>query len=294
MGRGVTTPSTAFPRFGVLLLCAVDRVRRRPSFRARCSDGRFGLRVAALAPAGETDRGRSSFTTYPARCWSSSDCKCARKTSREIAEQQKIDELGGVRNLLRKRNPIGQRRLHLIDVSRAIHGPALDRLRGHVLAMTLAATICSALADVFRAEGFGGRGRRWKRRISDVITIIEIDSPPKSQSVAIDVGVWADAFGGDEPAGTIHCPLLMHMETMPLGDESDGLEIARAFDLRSEIPEEARLAVVTHTAEALARYLADLRSLGALREAYQRGELASAVMRAHVRTVLADGARDGD
>jgi hypothetical protein len=37
-----------------------------------------------------------------------------RQDPREIAEQQKIDEFGGIRNLLNKSNPIGQRRLDLM------------------------------------------------------------------------------------------------------------------------------------------------------------------------------------
>jgi hypothetical protein len=36
------------------------------------------------------------------------------KTAREIAEQQKIDELGGIDNLLNQRNPIGPRRFGLM------------------------------------------------------------------------------------------------------------------------------------------------------------------------------------
>jgi hypothetical protein len=36
------------------------------------------------------------------------------KTAREIAEQQKIDEFGGIGKLLNKRNPIGQRRFDLM------------------------------------------------------------------------------------------------------------------------------------------------------------------------------------
>lgn len=36
------------------------------------------------------------------------------KTAREIAEQQKIDEFGGIGNLLNKRNPIGPRRFNLM------------------------------------------------------------------------------------------------------------------------------------------------------------------------------------
>jgi hypothetical protein len=40
---------------------------------------------------------------------------CGGKTAREIAEQQKIDELGGVRALINVRNPIGQARLDLMS-----------------------------------------------------------------------------------------------------------------------------------------------------------------------------------
>jgi hypothetical protein len=36
------------------------------------------------------------------------------KTAREIAEQQKIDEFGGIGNMLNKRNPIGPRRFNLM------------------------------------------------------------------------------------------------------------------------------------------------------------------------------------
>ena len=36
------------------------------------------------------------------------------KTAREIAEQQKIDELGGIGKLLNKRNPVGPRRFDLM------------------------------------------------------------------------------------------------------------------------------------------------------------------------------------
>ena len=36
------------------------------------------------------------------------------KTAREIAEQHKIDELGGIDQLLNRRNPIGPRRFELM------------------------------------------------------------------------------------------------------------------------------------------------------------------------------------
>jgi hypothetical protein len=36
------------------------------------------------------------------------------KTAREIAEQQKIDELGGIGGLLNQRNPIGPRRFGMM------------------------------------------------------------------------------------------------------------------------------------------------------------------------------------
>ena len=36
------------------------------------------------------------------------------KTAREIAEQQKIDDFGGIAKLLNKRNPIGERRFDLM------------------------------------------------------------------------------------------------------------------------------------------------------------------------------------
>ena len=36
------------------------------------------------------------------------------KTAREIAEQTKIDQLGGIKNLLNKRNPIGPQRFGLM------------------------------------------------------------------------------------------------------------------------------------------------------------------------------------
>lgn len=157
--------------------------------------------------------------------------------------------------------------------------------------MTTVAAICSTLGEVFRAHGFSGRGRRWKRRVSEVVTIIEIDSPPASRSVAIDVGVWAPIFGGDEPTGVTHSPLLMHMETMELADGVEPLDAARSFDLRSEMSDEERLGVVAHMAEALVRHLAKLSSPEALRAAYHRGDLASAAMRADVRALL-DGGSD--
>lgn len=36
------------------------------------------------------------------------------KTARKIAEQHKIDEFGGIGNLLNKRNPVGERRFGLM------------------------------------------------------------------------------------------------------------------------------------------------------------------------------------
>jgi RHS repeat-associated protein len=37
------------------------------------------------------------------------------KTQREIAEQRRIEDLGGIKNLENKRNPIGPKRMHLLD-----------------------------------------------------------------------------------------------------------------------------------------------------------------------------------
>ena len=58
-------------------------------------------------------------------------------------------------------------------------------------------------------------------------------------------------FGGDEPTGVIHCPLLMRMERMELADCAEPQDVAESFDLRSEMDDADRLGVVTRQAEAL-------------------------------------------
>ena len=62
--------------------------------------------------------------------------------------------------------------------------------------------------------------------------------------------------------------------------------------LRPIVPKLPSFGVVTHRAEALALYLAELSSVKALRAAYSRGDLAAAAMRADVRALLADGERN--
>lgn len=158
--------------------------------------------------------------------------------------------------------------------------------------MSLESLLVTHLGDVFRACGFAGGGRRWRRRTADVTTIIEIDSPPKSRSVAIDIGVWAPAFGDREPAGVTHCPILMHMETLPrLTDAGDPILLARALHTTSEMPEQERVLVVTSQVRALCDYLAELSSLEALQQAYGRGDLDAAAIKAETRAIIGRRAR---
>lgn len=158
--------------------------------------------------------------------------------------------------------------------------------------MTLESLLVTHFGDVFHACGFAGRGRRWRRRIADVTAIIEIDSPPVSRSVAIDIGVWAPALGGREPAGATHCPILMHMESLPpLKDAGDPILLTRALYTTSDMPEQERLLVITSKARALCDYLAELSSLEALQQAYMQGDLDAAVIKAETRAIIGQRTR---
>jgi hypothetical protein len=110
--------------------------------------------------------------------------------------------------------------------------------------VSAASTVPVLLGEVFRGSGYAGRGRRWRLRSPEATTIIEIDSPPKSRSVGVDIGLWVLQFGGSEPAGAMACPVVMHMENLPLDDNSDGLVVARAFDRGSDTPEHERLRAI--------------------------------------------------
>jgi hypothetical protein len=153
--------------------------------------------------------------------------------------------------------------------------------------MSLESLLVTHIGDVFHACGFAGRGRRWRRRTVDVTAIIEIDSPPVSRSVAIDIGVWTPALGGREPAGATHCPIVMHMDTLPpLKDASDAILLARALYTTSAMPEQERLLAITSTARALCDYLTELSSLEALQQAYRRGDLDAAAIKAETRAII--------
>ena len=169
---------------------------------------------------------------------------------------------------------------------------ALDGLIDTKTPMSLESSLVTHFGDVFRARGFAGGGRRWRRQMGDVTAIIEIDSPPKSRSVAMDIGVWAPAFGGREPGGVTHCPILMHMETLPpLKDVSDPILLARALHTASDMPEQERLLVITSKARALCDYLAELSSLEALQQAYRRGDLDAAAIKAETRAIIGQRSR---
>ena len=158
--------------------------------------------------------------------------------------------------------------------------------------MSLEPLLVTHFGDVFRACGFAGGSRRWRRRTADVTAIIEIDAPPKSRCVAVDIGVWAPAFGGREPAGATHCPILMHMETLPpLQDAGEPILLARALNTTSDMPEQERLLVITSKARALGDYLAELSSLEALQQAYRRGDFDAAAMRAETRAMIGERLR---
>ena len=162
----------------------------------------------------------------------------------------------------------------------------MDSLRRHVLTLSVASTVPALFGEAFRASGYAGRGRRWRRRSAEATTIIEIDSPPKSRSVGIDIGVWVPQFGGSEPAAAMACPVVVHMENLLLDDTSDGLVVARTLDSGSDMPDYERLQTIRDRAEAVSRYLCEISSLEALRRAYRKGELNSAFMTASARALI--------
>jgi hypothetical protein len=154
--------------------------------------------------------------------------------------------------------------------------------------------MAALLGDALKAASLKGRGHRWRARLDELTWIVELDQLPHGRRLGINIGVWFKVLGHAEPARATDCPVLLHVENLPLDLELDRAVIIQSLDLDSNIGEGERADAVRRLGEGLARYISQRRSLDALREAYRRGDLRSAFIRKDARSVLeAEGSGPG-
>jgi hypothetical protein len=155
--------------------------------------------------------------------------------------------------------------------------------------MTTASLMGSVLGDALKAASLRGRGHRWRTRRDELTWIVELDALPHGRRLGIDIGVWFKVLGQAEPARATDCPVLLHVENLPLDVDLDRADIIQSLDLDSSLDEDERAQAVRRLGAGLAGYISNRGSLDALREAYRRGDLRSAFIRKDARSVLEGG-----
>jgi hypothetical protein len=154
--------------------------------------------------------------------------------------------------------------------------------------MTIGSQVSSVLGDALTTASLKGSRHQWRARGDEIIWIVELDELPHGRQLGIDIGVWLKVLGSAEPARATDCPVLVHIENLPLLDV-DRAVILQSLDLDSSMGEAERTDAVRRLGEGLARYIRGCRSLPELRQAYRRGDLTSAFIQKDARGVLEAG-----
>jgi hypothetical protein len=92
--------------------------------------------------------------------------------------------------------------------------------------------------------------------------------------------------GSSESLGPTDCPILLHLENIPLSDGVERTEIVRSLDLDVDMPDEERRSTIERIGSVLGAFVRSHATLQDLRDAYAEGALASAFIRKDARTLL--------
>src|SRR5437879_3555614 len=115
------------------------------------------------------------------------------------------------------------------------------------------------LRSLLRGEmanaGFVRHAGGWTRKAGDLLWIVQLDRSPYGQRFSIDIGVALIGDSGEPvPTEANDCPILMHLENLPL---TGGRQIRDArfndfrttviigFDLTSDIEDEERRQLIS-------------------------------------------------
>jgi len=152
--------------------------------------------------------------------------------------------------------------------------------------MTETTDVITLLREEFPPDLFTGRGRRWRARSEELLWVVDVDQMPHGRRLGLDIGLWPAVLGGDEPSRATDCPILVHVENLPLGESVERSNIIRTFDLDADVPDTERSSAIRQIGRALAQYISERSTLALVSEAYMRGDFASAFIRKDARGVL--------
>jgi hypothetical protein len=101
--------------------------------------------------------------------------------------------------------------------------------------------------------------------------------------------VHIEALGGSTaPLSPTDCPILLHLENIPLSDGVERAEIVRSLDLDADVPDEDRRWAIERVGFVLGTFVQAHGALQDLRTAYAEGVLASAFIHKDARTLLSE------
>jgi hypothetical protein len=144
-----------------------------------------------------------------------------------------------------------------------------------------AQTARQLIGETLKARGLRGRGSLWRYLGPDVQWIIHIDELPYGQRLGIDVGLDLQAV--EMRRMPTECPILLHLENMPLAAD---LDVFASLDLDSNLTADARIGNLTAALDALIDYVSRHQTLEQVREAYRAGDFRSAFIHKDTRASL--------
>jgi hypothetical protein len=172
-------------------------------------------------------------------------------------------------------------------------------MRWGVEDMTTSRDLRALLTEVLAKHGFTGDGRIWTRRTPGLRWIVELDRSPYAEKFSIEIGASLPRLvTGAEPVRASFCPLLVHLENLPLADPAEVPDprladfrtaVIAGLDLTADMSDEARTALVTSIAETLGTYLQRVSTEDDLRAQYRAGHFRSAALEKGFRRVLDPG-----
>src|ERR1700753_3331442 len=91
------------------------------------------------------------------------------------------------------------------------------------------------LREEMAKAGFVKHAKAWFRSVGELIWLVQLDRSPHGQRYSIDIGVFIPGdSSGAVPDKAGDCPILMHLENLPL-TASRQIEDARFNDFRSSV-----------------------------------------------------------
>ena len=138
-------------------------------------------------------------------------------------------------------------------------------------------------------EGAGMTRRRgvWRWSSPELTWLVELDRSPHGERYGLDIGVDVHKLSAEGGASRpTDCPLLVHLENLPVDSMMSKTDVLRVMDLSSDVRDADREMAVRAIAEAVARYIRETPTEADLVGRYKSGELRSAFIRKDLREVL--------